>query len=101
MTISVNLQRLKFSPKDLETLYTSSSFSLFKSIFRIFSECVKAVCPFLSKIPENLKDEYLHEYMEEVRKTKYVKIETNSNNNEEKINVQYKLFVVYASKPIL
>lgn len=57
--------------------------------------------PFIKKIPENEVDNYIEDYLKEVRKLKSITIETcNNNNNEEKIHVPYKLFVTFASKPI-
>lgn len=49
-------------------------------------------------MPEHLKEDYLCDYIKEVRNVEDVYIETSDNNNEEMIHCQYKLFVVYASK---
>lgn len=55
------------------------------------------MCPFLARMPENLKNDYLCDYIKEVRDVEGVFIET-ANNNEEIIHCQYKLFVVFATK---
>lgn len=102
--------------KTIDRSYTFPNFTVLKRKFILYNritenvlesfqysfylESVTAVSPFLSKIPENLRDDYISDYLKEVRRTKYVKIETNKNNNDEKICVQYKLFVVFASKPM-
>ncbi|XP_025831792.1 juvenile hormone acid O-methyltransferase-like [Agrilus planipennis] len=56
---------------------------------------ITAVNPFLSGIPDNMKEKYLEDYLAEVKRMDFV--ETN-NNNEEQIKVPYELFVVYAQK---
>lgn len=66
--------------------------------FALYTESVKAVSPFLSRMPEHLKEDYLADYIKEVRNVEGVCIETSENNNDEIIHCQYKLFVVYASK---
>jgi len=62
----------------------------------VLKKSITAVSPFYNKIPDNLKNEYLSDYMTEVKKLNLM--ESNDNNNEERINVPYKLFVVYARK---
>lgn len=59
-----------------------------------------AVSPFITKIPENMWEDYIADYIKEVRRTKGVKLEENNNNNDEKIHVEYKIFVVFAIKPL-
>lgn len=63
-----------------------------------YLESVKAISPFLSRMPEHLKEDYLADYIREVRNVEHVHIETTENNNEEMIHCQYKLFIIYASK---
>ncbi|RZC33710.1 uncharacterized protein BDFB_004499 [Asbolus verrucosus] len=77
-----------------ERSYTFPSFS-------VLSKSVSAVNPFIKKLPENEIDNYIEDYIKEVRKLETVTIESynNNNNNEEKIHVPYKLFVAFASKP--
>lgn len=60
---------------------------------------MKAVNPIISKLPPDEVSSYMQDFVDEVRKLKCVTIE-NINNNEETIRVNYKLFVVFASKPL-
>ncbi|KAF2903031.1 hypothetical protein ILUMI_03149 [Ignelater luminosus] len=64
----------------------------------VLKKSVTAVSPFYNKIPENLQADYLSDYMTEVKRLNLV--ETKDNNNEQRINVPYKLFIVYASKSL-
>lgn len=62
-------------------------------------ESVLAVSPFVSLLSPEEVQMYWHDFMNEVRKHKDVKIEKSTNNNVERIHVSYKMFVVFAVKP--
>nr|CAH7763741.1 unnamed protein product [Callosobruchus chinensis] len=59
---------------------------------------IKAVNPILSKLPGDDVEEYMNDFMGEVRHLPSVEIE-KINNNEETIRIHYKLFIVYGVKP--
>lgn len=59
---------------------------------------MKAVNPILAKLPSEEVSNYMNDFVDEVRKLKCITIE-NINNNEETIRINYKLFVVVATKP--
>jgi hypothetical protein len=62
---------------------------------------VAAVNPFIKKLPDGEVDNYIQDYVKEVRKLESITVETcNNNDNEEKVHVPYKLFVVFASKVV-
>lgn len=63
---------------------------------KLLLESITAVSPFYNKIPENLKEDYFTDYLSEVRRLKL--LEVPDNNNEERIQVPYKLFIVYAKR---
>lgn len=65
-----------------------------------FLESVLAVSPFISQLTRAEIENYWQDFMNEARKNKNVKIEKCTNNNEERIRVVYRIFVVYAVKPL-
>lgn len=61
-----------------------------------FTESVKAVVPFLDRIPKDIQEDFLTDYVSEIRRMKFV--EENNNEKGEKIIAPYSLAVVYARK---
>ncbi|GJQ65554.1 putative juvenile hormone acid methyltransferase activity protein [Trypoxylus dichotomus] len=62
----------------------------------LWRKAVASVNPFLSRIPDSLKKDFQQDFFEEVKRINCVI--KNENNNEDNIEVRYKLFVVYAHK---
>ncbi|XP_069675150.1 juvenile hormone acid O-methyltransferase-like [Periplaneta americana] len=60
-------------------------------------ESIKAVNPFLDRIPQNLHEEYLNDCLLEASKLKFV--EENNNAGETLTAVRYELIIAYARKP--
>lgn len=65
----------------------------------IFSGSVLAVSPFISQLSRADVEKCWEDFLSEVRKHKSIKIEKSTNNNEERIHVTYRIFVVFAVKP--
>ncbi|KAF5287214.1 hypothetical protein FQA39_LY15991 [Lamprigera yunnana] len=62
----------------------------------VLKKSVTAVSPFYNKIPEKMKEDYLSDYIQEIRRMNL--LESNQNNKQERVQVPYKLFIVYVSK---
>ncbi|KAK4886611.1 hypothetical protein RN001_002882 [Aquatica leii] len=62
----------------------------------VLKKSVTAVSPFYNKIPEKMKEDYLTDYIKEIKRMNLV--ENCQNNNQERIQVPYKLFIVYVTK---
>ncbi|CAH0560781.1 unnamed protein product [Brassicogethes aeneus] len=97
--------------KELEKILKEAGFSIhlcrlenrnftFNSL-DVMERATKAVNPFLENIPEDKLENYLNDFVEEVRKLNSARIinGNNNNNNEGRVYFTYKLFVVFASKP--
>nr|CAI5836949.1 unnamed protein product [Callosobruchus analis] len=66
--------------------------------YDVLRKSIKAVNPVLSKLAGDDVDEYMNDFMDQVRHLPSVEIE-KINNNEETIKIHYKLFIVYAMRP--
>lgn len=55
--------------------------------------------PFISQLSQDEIENYWQDFMNEVRQHKSVNIEKCINNNEERIQVFYRIFIVFAVKP--
>nr|ARE68679.1 juvenile hormone acid O-methyltransferase [Epicauta chinensis] len=64
-----------------------------------FIQLIKAVNPFISRLPEDEVDNYLDDFVGEVRQMKNFTIETDENGREGRIQMAYELLFVVASKP--
>lgn len=65
-----------------------------------FSDSVMAVSPFTSRLSPAEAALFWSDFMSEVKKHENVTVERGRNNNDEKIHVKYKMFVVFAVKPL-
>ncbi|KAF5274249.1 hypothetical protein FQR65_LT04367 [Abscondita terminalis] len=89
-----------------ERIYVYPNVAVLKSKFHcifqmrsnLIAESVTAVSPFYNKIPEKMKEDYLTDYIKEIKRMNLV--ENCNNNNQERVQVPYKLFIVYVSKKI-
>lgn len=64
----------------------------------LFTESVMAVNAIIPRLRQDEINDYMNDFEAEVRKLKCVTIENLNNNEEETIQIRYKLFVVHATK---
>ncbi|KAG5888277.1 hypothetical protein JTB14_025197 [Gonioctena quinquepunctata] len=68
--------------------------------FESLRKCVIAINPIISNLSPDDIPSYMEDFIAEVRKLKEVTFENINNNDEESIRVGYKIFVVFATKPL-
>ncbi|XP_017772157.1 PREDICTED: juvenile hormone acid O-methyltransferase-like [Nicrophorus vespilloides] len=61
----------------------------------VLKKSVIAVNPFINNIPENMKNDYIDDYMKEAQNLKYTH---NDDNKDLALKVPYNLFIIIASK---
>ncbi|XP_023011797.2 juvenile hormone acid O-methyltransferase [Leptinotarsa decemlineata] len=64
-----------------------------------FRKSVIAVNPIIPNLPPEDVSDYMDDYVKEARGLTKITIENMNNNAEESVSVDYKLFVVHATKP--
>lgn len=91
----------QFTYKDINTLKSKRKceFSQFNKISNILGS-VAAVSPFISKIHEEERKDYFSDFLAEANELEDVEIEKNTNNNQDKVHLRYKLVVLFACKPL-
>ncbi|TMW51282.1 hypothetical protein DOY81_003668, partial [Sarcophaga bullata] len=97
--------KLEFSSMLKEVGFVDITVELRKKVYvyeglEILKDNVKAVCPFLERIPLSLNDSFMEDFIDTVTKMD-LKLNHHSNESDYIFNAPYKLVIAYARKPAI